>query len=258
MAVAQIRVAVLVLVALIIAQEVSKRTSAVQERDHERGERLRLESLSQLALRLSAELTPHDVATALEEQLLADGDATVGELAEPFAVAADDTYFADLGIDNPTPIQAATLPDSLAGRDVLGRGRTGSGKTYAFLLPLVARLSTNRSAQPRSPRALILAPTRELVAQIETSLKPLAKAAGLTHLTMIGGVGQGPQVSALRRGVEWFVAARRGTDGRWNCGGSQPNRLKVFAQNGLGSGSVRRRLACRRAMSSRGPNGLVT
>ncbi|HYJ26466.1 MAG TPA: DEAD/DEAH box helicase, partial [Nocardioides sp.] len=78
------------------------------------------------------------------------------------------------GITTPTPIQAATLPDSLAGRDVLGRGRTGSGKTYAFLLPLVARLDASKlPAMPRKPRALILAPTRELVGQIEASLAPL-------------------------------------------------------------------------------------
>jgi len=77
------------------------------------------------------------------------------------------TVLSGLGIDTPTPIQAATLPDAFAGRDVLGRGRTGSGKTYAFLLPLVARLSDGRSAKPKSPRALILAPTRELANQID-------------------------------------------------------------------------------------------
>ncbi|TDO94233.1 DEAD/DEAH box helicase [Enemella evansiae] len=110
------------------------------------------------------------------------------------------------GIENPTPIQTATLPDSLAGRDVLGRGRTGSGKTYAFLLPLVARLSGGRPARPRAPRALILAPTRELVGQIEESLAPLAKAAGLTTRTVFGGVGQNPQVTALRNGVDIVLA----------------------------------------------------
>ncbi|WZH53316.1 MAG: DEAD/DEAH box helicase [Nocardioides alkalitolerans] len=111
-----------------------------------------------------------------------------------------------LGIDTPTPIQAATLGDSLAGRDVLGRGRTGSGKTYAFLLPLVARLSGGPSARPGAPRALILAPTRELVGQIEASLAPLAEAAGLSTRTVFGGVGQNPQVTALRRGVDIVVA----------------------------------------------------
>ena len=111
-----------------------------------------------------------------------------------------------LGIDSPTAIQAATLPDALAGHDVLGRGHTGSGKTYAFLLPLVARLSAGGRTRSTAPRALILAPTRELVSQIETVLAPLARAAGLTSRTVFGGVGQKPQVTALRRGVDVVVA----------------------------------------------------
>ncbi|MGY2701071.1 DEAD/DEAH box helicase [Nocardioides sp. HB32] len=111
------------------------------------------------------------------------------------------------GITSPTPIQAATLPDSLAGRDVLGRGRTGSGKTYAFLLPLVARLSASgRKVRSGRPRALILAPTRELVGQIKEALDPLARAAGLTTQTVFGGVGQGPQVQGLRRGADIVLA----------------------------------------------------
>ncbi|MDT0184672.1 DEAD/DEAH box helicase [Microbacterium sp. ARD31] len=111
------------------------------------------------------------------------------------------------GITTPTPIQAATLPDSLAGRDVLGRGRTGSGKTYAFLLPMVARLDASKlPAMPRKPRALILAPTRELVGQIEASLAPLARATGLTTRTIFGGVGQNPQVTALKKGVDIVIA----------------------------------------------------
>lgn len=112
----------------------------------------------------------------------------------------------DAGIQTPTPIQAATLPDSLAGRDVLGRGKTGSGKTYAFLLPVVAGLTDGPKAQPRAPRALILAPTRELVGQIVESLKPLAKASGLKVHTVFGGVSQKPQVDALRAGVDIIVA----------------------------------------------------
>jgi len=112
-----------------------------------------------------------------------------------------------LGIETPTPIQAATLADSLAGRDVLGRGRTGSGKTYAFLLPLVARLTASKNRRtPKAPRALILAPTRELVGQIEAALKPLAATAGLTTLTVFGGVGQNPQVRGLQNGVDIVLA----------------------------------------------------
>jgi superfamily II DNA/RNA helicase len=116
------------------------------------------------------------------------------------------TVLAGLGIENPTLIQAATLPDSLAGRDVLGRGRTGSGKTYAFLLPMVARLAEGKRARPGAPRALILAPTRELVGQIDASLAPLAQAAELTTRTVFGGVGQNPQVAALRKGVDIVIA----------------------------------------------------
>jgi superfamily II DNA/RNA helicase len=111
------------------------------------------------------------------------------------------------GITEPTPIQAATLPDSLGGRDVLGRGRTGSGKTLAFLLPLVARLDASSSRRtPKRPRALVLAPTRELVAQIDAALAPLAAVHGLRTRTVFGGVGQHPQVQALRQGVDIVLA----------------------------------------------------
>jgi superfamily II DNA/RNA helicase len=126
----------------------------------------------------------------------------------------------DRDITTPTPIQAATLADSIGGRDVLGRGRTGSGKTYAFLLPLVIRLSTApASRRARSPRALVLAPTRELVGQIETALAPLARVAGLTSVTIFGGVSQQPQVRALRSGVDVVIAC--------------PGRLEDLIQQGV-------------------------
>jgi superfamily II DNA/RNA helicase len=129
---------------------------------------------------------------------------TFPDLGVPGSLTA---LLAERGIVTPTPIQAATLPDSLAGRDVLGRGRTGSGKTYAFLLPLVARLSaSDRRPRARRPRALVLAPTRELVTQIESSLAPLAAAAGLRTRTVFGGVGQNPQVKALSQGVDVVLA----------------------------------------------------
>ena len=111
-----------------------------------------------------------------------------------------------LAITTPTPIQRASLPDALAGRDVLGRGRTGSGKTLAFLLPVVARLQGAKRARSGAPRALILAPTRELAGQIGEAARPLAHAAGLTTHTVFGGVSQNPQVSALQRGVDILVA----------------------------------------------------
>src|SRR5699024_1051419 len=114
---------------------------------------------------------------------------------------------APLGITEPTPIQAATLPASLSGRDVLGRGRTGSGKTYAFLLPLVARLLAQpRKRAARRPRSLVLAPTRELASQLAESLQPLEAAAGLRSAVVFGGVGQNPQVNALARGIDVLIA----------------------------------------------------
>src|SRR5689334_17201669 len=123
--------------------------------------------------------------------------ATLGVPADLTAVLAG------LGITTPTPIQAATLADSLAGRDVLGRGRTGSGKTYAFLLPMVTRLTQSQTKRaPGRPRALILAPTRELVAQIQASLAPLAEATNLRSVVVFGGVGHQPQIDKLRAGVD--------------------------------------------------------
>ena len=110
-------------------------------------------------------------------------------------------------ITTPSPIQAATLPDSLAGRDVLGRGRTGSGKTYAFVLPLLATLAANRTpARPGRPRALILVPTRELATQVNESMTALARALSLRTLTVFGGVRPGPQIAGLRAGVDVLVA----------------------------------------------------
>ncbi len=117
------------------------------------------------------------------------------------------TILAARGVTSAFPIQAATLPDSLLGRDLLGRGKTGSGKTIAFALPLVVRLAASgRRRQSGQPRALILVPTRELANQVMASLNPLAAAMGLRVATIYGGVGQGPQVSALRHGVDIVVA----------------------------------------------------
>ena len=111
------------------------------------------------------------------------------------------------GVTAPFPIQVATLPDALAGRDVLGRGRTGSGKTYAFTLPVLARLAAGSAPRrPGRPRALILAPTRELAAQIEQAVAPLAAALSLRHLTVFGGVPAGGQIKALQAGVDILIA----------------------------------------------------
>jgi superfamily II DNA/RNA helicase len=107
------------------------------------------------------------------------------------------------GMSNSFPIQAAVIPDALAGRDVAGRAPTGSGKTLGFGLPLVARLT---DAKPKRPVALVLAPTRELAEQIMGEIAPFAKAEGHAAVAIYGGVGYGPQKRALDQGVEVVVA----------------------------------------------------
>ncbi|WP_030546449.1 DEAD/DEAH box helicase [Streptomyces albus] len=112
-----------------------------------------------------------------------------------------------LGMVQPFPIQAATLPNSLAGRDVLGRGRTGSGKTLAFGLALLTRTAAvGRRAEPRRPLALVLVPTRELAQQVTDALTPYARALSLRLTTVVGGMSIGRQASALRGGTEVVVA----------------------------------------------------
>ncbi|KOX00878.1 hypothetical protein ADK65_13950 [Streptomyces sp. NRRL B-1140] len=109
------------------------------------------------------------------------------------------------GVTAPFPIQAATLPNSLAGRDVLGRGRTGSGKTLAFGLAALAR-TAGRRAEPRQPLALVLVPTRELAQQVTDALTPYARSVSLRLATVVGGMSIGRQASALRGGAEVVVA----------------------------------------------------
>ncbi|WP_424467848.1 DEAD/DEAH box helicase [Pseudoclavibacter helvolus] len=125
---------------------------------------------------------------------------------------------ADLGAPSPFPIQASTIPDAIQGRDVLGRGRTGSGKTIAFGAALVQRLSISRGRDAdaskrkigRAPRALIVAPTRELALQIDRTIQPIARSVGLFTTQVYGGVPQQRQVTALGRGVDIVI----GTPGR--------------------------------------------
>jgi superfamily II DNA/RNA helicase len=111
----------------------------------------------------------------------------------------------EAGITTPFPIQAATLPDALAGLDVLGRALTGSGKTLAFSIPLVARLADGYTSACR-PRGLVLVPTRELANQVQAVLVPLARAVGLSVATIFGGTSQNPQVAALRNRADIVVA----------------------------------------------------
>jgi superfamily II DNA/RNA helicase len=110
------------------------------------------------------------------------------------------------GVTTPFPIQAATLPNSLAGRDLLGRGRTGSGKTLAFGLALLARTAGLR-AEPKAPLALVLVPTRELAQQVADALTPYATAVNLRLATVVGGLSITKQAAALRRGAEVLVAS---------------------------------------------------
>ncbi|WP_314411055.1 DEAD/DEAH box helicase [Streptomyces kroppenstedtii] len=109
------------------------------------------------------------------------------------------------GVTDPFPIQGATLPNSLAGRDILGRGRTGSGKTLAFGLALLAR-TAGRRAEPKAPLALVLVPTRELAQQVTDALTPYATAVNLRLATVVGGLSIGKQSALLRRGAEVLVA----------------------------------------------------
>ncbi|MFJ4173791.1 DEAD/DEAH box helicase [Microbacterium sp. NPDC089696] len=126
------------------------------------------------------------------------------DLGVPADLAA---VLAESGKTEAFAIQRDTLPDSLAGRDLLGRGRTGSGKTIAFALPLVARLAASgRKRRAGLPRGLVLAPTRELATQIAATVAPLAAAAGLKVTTVFGGVSQRPQEQALNGGVDIVVA----------------------------------------------------
>ncbi|MET9590279.1 DEAD/DEAH box helicase [Streptomyces sp. NPDC006516] len=121
------------------------------------------------------------------------------------------------GVTDPFPIQGATLPNSLAGRDILGRGRTGSGKTLAFGLALLARTAGRRS-EPHAPLALVLVPTRELAQQVTDALTPYATAVNLRVATVVGGMSIGRQSGALRRGAEVLVAT--------------PGRLKDLIERG--------------------------
>jgi len=137
---------------------------------------------------------------------------------EYFDVSVDHADFSKLGlsvplvkalnraaITIPTPVQAAVLPDAIAGRDVLGRAATGSGKTLAFGLPIMTRLAGSKS-KPKSPRALIIVPTRELAGQVRSSMEPLAQAVGLKLATVYGGTPYDRQIKRLRAGADIVVA----------------------------------------------------
>ncbi|NHN84912.1 DEAD/DEAH box helicase [Acetobacter musti] len=125
------------------------------------------------------------------------------KLAEPLLRALNEE-----GYTTPTPIQAQSIPYLLHGRDLLGLAQTGTGKTAAFALPILQHILTHRHAPtPKGARVLVLAPTRELASQIDASFKAYARHMKFSHAVIFGGVGQGRQVEAMRRGVDVLVAA---------------------------------------------------
>jgi superfamily II DNA/RNA helicase len=137
-------------------------------------------------------------------------DTAAGDLPTFAELGVPEVLISDLrrrGITAPFPIQAAAIPAALAGRDLLGRGRTGSGKTVAFSVPTVLRLdAAGRRRQRLSPRALILVPTRELANQVRETIAPLAEALGQRTAVVVGGTSYRPQIAALTKGVDILIA----------------------------------------------------
>ena len=153
----------------------------------------------------------HERLEAQAVQAVEVADVTFGDLGLGSNIVE---ILKNLGAETPFPIQAATIPAILEGRDVLGRGRTGSGKTIAFGAPLVESILLSqkgtRREVGRKPRAIILAPTRELALQIDRTVQPIARSVGLFTTQIYGGVPQARQVGALRKGVDIVI----GTPGR--------------------------------------------
>ncbi|MFF7992392.1 DEAD/DEAH box helicase [Kitasatospora xanthocidica] len=145
------------------------------------------------------------IAEAVEatEEAAAEPTITFGDLGLPDEVVR---ALAKRGVTTPFPIQAATIPDALAGKDVLGRGRTGSGKTLSFGLPLLTRLADGERTKAKHPRGLILVPTRELAMQVADALEPFGSVLGLKLKVVCGGTSMSNQIYALERGVDVLVA----------------------------------------------------
>ena len=148
---------------------------------------------------------PVVAAVAPAEQLWTVPEAGMPSFAELGLPEPVVRTLAANGFSEPFPIQAATLPDTLAGRDLLGRGQTGSGKTLAFGLALLSRLAGGR-ARSRQPRGLVLVPTRELAQQVDDALAPFAKSLGLSTAVVVGGLSFNRQAAELQRGVDLVVA----------------------------------------------------
>ncbi|MBO1418753.1 DEAD/DEAH box helicase [Streptomyces sp. FH025] len=156
---------------------------------------------------LTAEVEEMAEESAVEtvEETVEDAEPTItfGDLGLPDEVVR---ALAKRGVTTPFPIQAATIPDALAGKDVLGRGRTGSGKTLSFGLPLLTRLADGERTRAKQPRGLILVPTRELAMQVADALEPFGSVLGLRLKVVCGGTSMSNQIYALERGVDVLVA----------------------------------------------------
>ncbi|MFE2531079.1 DEAD/DEAH box helicase [Streptomyces sp. NPDC059371] len=139
---------------------------------------------------------------AVETTESAAPELTFSDLGLPEGVVRK---LAQNGVTSPFPIQAATIPDALAGKDILGRGRTGSGKTLSFGLPTLAQLAGGHT-EKKKPRAVILTPTRELAMQVADALQPYGDVLGLKMKVVCGGTSMGNQIYALERGVDVLVA----------------------------------------------------
>src|SRR4051812_6674460 len=140
--------------------------------------------------------------TAAADHVAAAEGKTFAELGLPEPLVRE---LARGGINAPFAIQTRPLPDALAGRDILGRAQTGSGKTLGFGLPMLARLAAGERV-PNRPRGLVLVPTRELAKQVSDALFPLAKSLGLRCTSVYGGAPIGRQIDALSRGVDIVIA----------------------------------------------------
>ncbi|MFJ9039965.1 DEAD/DEAH box helicase [Streptomyces sp. NPDC102406] len=173
---------------------------------------------TQLAENLAENTEAADVVETVENAQAVEAVENTEAAVEADENAEPTLTFADLGLPEPVvrklaangvttpfPIQAATIPDALAGKDILGRGRTGSGKTLSFGLPVLARLAGSRT-EKHKPRAVILTPTRELAMQVADALQPYGDQVGLKMKVVCGGTSMGNQIYALERGVDILVA----------------------------------------------------
>jgi superfamily II DNA/RNA helicase len=197
----------------VLSLTVADRIEAVDLRNH--GVWARAETPEGFAFRMSTFSTDHsvmpdndEIVTTAEAAVVEAPEApeepqiTFTELGLPEGVVRK---LAQNGVTTPFPIQAATIPDALAGKDILGRGRTGSGKTLSFGLPTLASLAGGHT-EKKKPRAIILTPTRELAMQVADALQPYGDVLGLKMKVVCGGTSMGNQIYALERGVDVLVA----------------------------------------------------